>query len=102
MIRRPPRSTLFPYATLFRSQLEALLQPLAMGDVDDRRQHHRALVGFDRVQADLDRELAAVLPQSSEVHTSELQSLSEIVYQLLLEHRKLGAKPVRHEDLDRL
>ena len=39
---------------------EALLQPLARGDVHDGREHHRAFVRFDRVQADLDRELAAV------------------------------------------
>ena len=48
---------------------EALLEPLARGDVDDGRQHHRALVGLDRIQADFDRELAAVLLQAEQIAT---------------------------------
>src|SRR5260370_15475762 len=80
MIRRPPRSTLFPYTTLFRSGRDALGQP-ARVDEDDRRamlldQHRSTIVFVNR----------------SEEHTSELQSHLNIVCRLLLEkkneHRK--------------
>src|SRR2546430_16862122 len=67
MIRRPPRSTLFPYTTLFRSVLRPLVQrgelahepPLRWALVDRRDQRQRLVVGRDR-PADL-AELAAVL-----------------------------------------
>src|SRR5260221_13766452 len=79
MIRRPPRSTLFPYTTLFRSLclhrfrqldvlfLQRLLEALALGDVADRARHQRALLSLERAQADLDRELAAVLASPVEL-----------------------------------
>src|SRR5260221_12611479 len=71
MIRRPPRSTLFPYTTLFRSDQVAVavlqrVQPLF---------HHR--VGFRIERA-----------ERSEEHTSELQSHSDLVCRLLLEKKK--------------
>src|SRR2546427_9169357 len=70
MIRRPPRSTLFPYTTLFRS--------LWAG----RRAHH----GQGRAQADqLSRDSPGL---RSEEHTSELQSQSNLVCRLLLEKKK--------------
>src|SRR2546430_3483922 len=75
MIRRPPRSTLFPYTTLFRSDVEhvhlgVLLEPVAsVPDLDPRER--------DR----------------SEEHTSELQSQSNLVCRLLLEKKK--KKPLR-------
>src|SRR2546430_10928129 len=69
MIRRPPRSTLFPYTTLFRSDQRA--QPVERRD----REGVRAL-GQQRVQ-----------PRSEE-HTSELQSQSNLVCRLLLEKKK--------------
>src|SRR5256886_12541572 len=70
MIRRPPRSTLFPYTTLFRSLLRDIaLQPLRP-EVDQ----HQMVVG-----AAGDR---------SEEHTSELQSQSNLVCRLLLEKKK--------------
>src|SRR2546430_10413065 len=72
MIRRPPRSTLFPYTTLFRSV--ALLDPGALDD---------PLV--TRLEAHL-REV--VVRQRSEEHTSELQSQSNLVCRLLLEKKK--------------
>src|SRR2546425_12339294 len=70
MIRRPPRSTLFPYTTLFRSVI------VVVGDQDhvDRRQ---------RVERDAGRH-----PARSEEHTSELQSLAYLVCRLLLEKKK--------------
>src|SRR2546425_9552972 len=87
MIRRPPRSTLFPYTTLFRSDL-AGSQPLfgfslhrlqlrpTFGGCLRRRAHGIGLVGTARRE---DR---------SEEHTSELQSLAYLVCRLLLEKKK--------------
>src|SRR2546429_1641634 len=73
MIRRPPRSTLFPYTTLFRSQ------------------KHRAAVfqewkdGFEHLLVDGDLEMLR-----SEEHTSELQSRLHLVCRLLLEKKKIN------------
>src|SRR2546430_15624693 len=79
MIRRPPRSTLFPYTTLFRSVEGELEQP----EVDDV-----AGVGTDlHAVAHLER---AAPDDRSEEHTSELQSQSNIVCRLLLEKKKTG------------
>src|SRR5438093_5442899 len=71
MIRRPPRSTLFPYTTLFRSSI-----PGARA-IDRRR---LVLLDRDGLQAREDRR--------SEEHTSELQSLTNLVCRLLLEKKK--------------
>src|SRR3712207_6966465 len=80
MIRRPPRSTLFPYTTLFRSEHE----PEA-GDLEPPRS--RTLVDRGRV-----RRLARVgddlVHHRSEEHTSELQSRQYLVCRLLLEKKK--------------
>src|SRR2546430_5007822 len=91
MIRRPPRSTLFPYTTLFRSHLvlDAALGQLAHAAHRPLDQH-RSLA-----QAD-DQQLAAVghgfidadVVVRSEEHTSELQSQSNLVCRLLLEKKK--------------
>src|SRR5438093_8310500 len=67
MIRRPPRSTLFPYTTLFRSQLPELA---------------RVHVGAAPTQL-------YIGPRRSEEHTSELQSLTNLVCRLLLEKKKI-------------
>src|SRR5258706_3967483 len=74
MIRRPPRSTLFPYTTLFRS---ARLDAGKRDQLDARRQDARDLDQVD--VADAGRQ------QRSEEHTSELQSLTNLVCRLLLE-----------------
>src|SRR2546427_12699830 len=71
MIRRPPRSTLFPYTTLFRSLLP--------GHVSDEPGAHRHL-GTDQALAGASHR--------SEEHTSELQSQSNLVCRLLLEKKK--------------
>src|SRR2546430_15694502 len=77
MIRRPPRSTLFPYTTLFRSE-------------DDARTPHEARP----LEAAQDPQLVGALGGSvlverrSEEHTSELQSQSNLVCRLLLEKKK--------------
>src|SRR5947207_11749766 len=79
MIRRPPRSTLFPYTTLFRSTVR--LYPIARLPRDQRGRHHRA---------------AQSAPgQRSEEHTSELQSHSDLVCRLLLEKKK--TKKTKHK-----
>src|SRR2546422_6255570 len=83
MIRRPPRSTLFPYTTLFRSQ--AVLAHEALRPVDE--QQYEAHVDDD----DADRgELVGIerRDQRSEEHTSELQSRLHLVCRLLLEKKK--------------
>src|SRR2546421_5565913 len=81
MIRRPPRSTLFPYTTLFRSQI-AGTRPEGEGRAPREET-------FNRVSA---RRAGAVTrhPQArrSEEHTSELQSRSDLVCRLLLEKKK--------------
>src|SRR3712207_8743620 len=93
MIRRPPRSTLFPYTTLFRSR-PLLLDLQCRGPAVSRQSRHRldaehvprvlahwsrlALGGHGRVTVD----------QRSEEHTSELQSRQYLVCRLLLEKKK--------------
>src|SRR3712207_7098856 len=82
MIRRPPRSTLFPYTTLFRSEAHALLRELFDRDVV----RHRRVVDEDVHRPErIDRLLDQ--PRSEE-HTSELQSRQYIVCRLLLEKKK--------------
>src|SRR2546422_9604424 len=87
MIRRPPRSTLFPYTTLFRSLPRGKLE-----DAGVRRRHAKAgareLVapGPDH-NAERHRAIAAALTRSEE-HTSELQSRLHLVCRLLLEKKK--------------
>src|SRR4029450_14165452 len=70
MIRRPPRSTLFPYTTLFRSRPE--VRPGRTDGGDRRPRRHREFVG------------------RSEEHTSELQSLTNLVCRLMLVKKQAG------------
>src|SRR3712207_7495761 len=82
MIRRPPRSTLFPYTTLFRSR------PRRGAAVDHSRQDRRfraAAARGVRVKARYTRETNRL---RSEEHTSELQSRQYLVCRLLLEKKK--------------
>src|SRR2546430_10964518 len=81
MIRRPPRSTLFPYTTLFRSSTANLqrcpspftiIQPFFVLETIPPSLHHAGAMGVSR----------------SEEHTSELQSQSNLVCRLLLEKKK--------------
>src|SRR3712207_8296577 len=87
MIRRPPRSTLFPYTTLFRSPRQGSV-PRA-GDGGSRRgcaaQRSRPGPARDRVSG---RRLVRALAGRSEEHTSELQSRQYLVCRLLLEKKK--------------
>src|SRR3712207_7722135 len=97
MIRRPPRSTLFPYTTLFRSRHD----PVATGDAGRDRVHgfpgdgcgveidpleagHEPTKGVEHGGSDL----VLIHAQRSEEHTSELQSRQYLVCRLLLEKKK--------------
>src|SRR5260221_5196734 len=85
MIRRPPRSTLFPYTTLFRSVLHALcdamLGAVGAGDLGERFS--------DRDPAHAGRDSSQFVREvRSEEHTSELQSHSDLVCRLLLSKTK--------------
>src|SRR3712207_7778971 len=99
MIRRPPRSTLFPYTTLFRSALCNGLT-YADGRAQSRLDRIRELVGDERYRQLTGNRLAlgvcsaaAMLHLSdrSEEHTSELQSRQYLVCRLLLEKKKKNA-----------
>src|SRR2546425_7331037 len=88
MIRRPPRSTLFPYTTLFRSIVQVRHRPVfpdeGMGTVRtaEGNAHHLT----PRVDGEGFAE--EVSAERSEEHTSELQSLAYLVCRLLLEKKK--------------
>src|SRR5436190_13743286 len=79
MIRRPPRSTLFPYTTLFRSGPRRDAAHGAQQGVTAR--------GSDSISISISKAYRAA-PSRSEEHTSELQSHSDLVCRLLLEKKK--------------
>src|SRR3712207_7289538 len=86
MIRRPPRSTLFPYTTLFRSAVD-------LGDLADDAVHEVAVVRGhqERALPSLEERLEPddrLDVERSEEHTSELQSRQYLVCRLLLEKKK--------------
>src|SRR5690348_17462651 len=98
MIRRPPRSTLFPYTTLFRSRAH-------------RHRGHARLGcarGLPKAQVSVHHELSHAIPRirdgalqldpalRSEEHTSELQSPVHLVCRLLLEKKKKNTKTHKH------
>src|SRR2546425_7324116 len=86
MIRRPPRSTLFPYTTLFRSQADCAGFAGA-DEIDLWRGFAKRGLGYSAVAPpSVSLALTAVL--RSEEHTSELQSLAYLVCRLLLEKKK--------------
>src|SRR2546425_7348843 len=82
MIRRPPRSTLFPYTTLFRSRLRELV-----GITHFNCSFWFGDLAQARVLRSMERFAREVMPRSEE-HTSELQSLAYLVCRLLLEKKK--------------
>src|SRR3712207_7330901 len=96
MIRRPPRSTLFPYTTLFRSEIKGMKILIAEDDPVSRRMLEKMLAkwGYDVVVAEDGAAAWAGLqgddaPARSEEHTSELQSRQYLVCRLLLEKKKI-------------
>src|SRR5437016_10000378 len=100
MLRRPPRSTLFPYTTLFRSRKPGVFLPESLKKRVVAAKN--IALGFSKI-GDADRKRAArtqtafavtgvlpqvpALPRRSEEHTSELQSLTNLVCRLLLEKK---------------
>src|SRR5688572_30926716 len=91
MIRRPPRSTLFPYTTLFRSALALLGGDERAGRRTQVAVERRALVRILAIAQLLHLDETAVALRRefrSEEHTSELQSQSNLVCRLLLEKKK--------------
>src|SRR2546422_7137323 len=100
MIRRPPRSTLFPYTTLFRSSVQSSFSPLMLRrtEVAGVAGHHRKgghkLIG----QAARTLGLPPGISTRSEEHTSELQSRLHLVCRLLLEKKKKKDRSVRQTD----
>src|SRR5437764_2001798 len=96
MLRRPPRSTLFPYTTLFRSHAGRTPRR------DDRRpQPHPALVGPGRATA-IRRNGVVLVATRSEEHTSELQSPMYLVCRLLLEKKKNNKERKRNRQRVRI
>src|SRR2546430_5909001 len=86
MIRRPPRSTLFPYTTLFRSSIVAAQMRGAIENIADkgRPPQWKGIFSIAR----------------SEEHTSELQSQSNLVCRLLLEKKKRALKRLAYRSPD--
>src|SRR3712207_6912925 len=95
MIRRPPRSTLFPYTTLFRSGVAVLLHAVVLDEgqrpvaavVVGLEVREQVAVGLEHVDAVL---LGVADLHRSEEHTSELQSRQYLVCRLLLEQKNSG------------
>src|SRR2546427_4895523 len=93
MIRRPPRSTLFPYTTLFRSYLQNIV-----GQVLRRWQRPLQSTPLEaEVSFFIHRDGTVSDLQRSEEHTSELQSQSNLVCRLLLEKKKNGVNAGQNE-----
>src|SRR5687767_15448663 len=87
MIRRPPRSTLFPYTTLFRSDAVGVAAGLVARGA-----------GIEGERLDHQRHRRAVARGRSEEHTSELQSLAYLVCRLLLEKKKQKSQQSDYAD----
>src|SRR5258708_21176916 len=102
MIRRPPRSTLFPYTTLFRSSERHAKQAGALGEVAKRTGDDE----YGKPDGERCEGAAAARPcpqhgdcdQRSEEHTSELQSPDHLVCRLLLEKKKNEKQTETQED----
>src|SRR2546427_3820106 len=96
MIRRPPRSTLFPYTTLFRSvvgELDLILGEFGGAHTFEGRLADEWLASEN--EEDFARRVEAIgadIEKRSEEHTSELQTQSNLVCRLLLEKKKKKAK----------
>src|SRR2546425_2225559 len=96
MIRRPPRSTLFPYTTLFRSRPPALDAYSAYGHAELPGSPTRQPRWGGHSEASARGSLE---PLRSEEHTSELQSLAYLVCRLLLEKKKTNNKSIYRQNL---
>src|SRR5258708_27082665 len=92
MIRRPPRSTLFPYTTLFRSSVEEVMNSYVLMErpLLEKNLGFLATLGNN----------AAFIGLRSEEHTSELQSPDHLVCRLLLEKKKLKQRIPRQNSVN--
>src|SRR2546422_7624880 len=88
MIRRPPRSTLFPYTTLFRSRVQKREQVILRAGISDETLGEPACLIAKSLQPENARVVAIEHDSRSEEHTSELQSRLHLVCRLLLEKKK--------------
>src|SRR5688572_31773313 len=97
MIRRPPRSTLFPYTTLFRSLGRVTLKSLP----EDQRKSLKGAVTLDDAPDTQAAIVKLTISMRSEEHTSELQSQSNLVCRLLLEKKKKkkNTKYIKNKDI---
>src|SRR5690349_24013433 len=94
MIRRPPRSTLFPYTTLFRS---VLVHPEELPESVLGYEAVDGIVWFDADANTISTAGRKGLEARSEEHTSELQSRRDLVCRLLLEKKKKKKKNEKYE-----
>src|SRR3712207_8535694 len=96
MIRRPPRSTLFPYTTLFRS-IEQVIEAEKDGNIlqDTFFGDRLLLIAHGNVIAGVDFGKLGEGDVRSEEHTSELQSRQYLVCRLLLEKKKTNKHPIK-------
>src|SRR2546427_8091812 len=102
MIRRPPRSTLFPYTTLFRSQQYASLEAAlaAVVGLEDKWRSDGRWFRYIKYLEEGGRTLTLshlIVKARSEEHTSELQSQSNLVCRLLLEKKKITQQKAQYE-----
>src|SRR5256885_13074368 len=91
MIRRPPRSTLFPYTTLFRSGIEKAVEAVVENIKKMKRDVKGNMIAqVGTISANGDETIGKIIAEAmrSEEHTSELQSPCNLVCRLLLEKKK--------------
>src|SRR3712207_7756385 len=98
MIRRPPRSTLFPYTTLFRSVVTSRAEPQYRSSARLFVNIPRAATVSEQVQG---VQVTVQLLQRSEEHTSELQSRQYLVCRLLLEKKKNISKTTSYQSYNK-
>src|SRR2546425_7708605 len=98
MIRRPPRSTLFPYTTLFRSPDRRVQSATLPGGAGLQCQSRDAVPRRPAARRLHENQRSRVANGRSEEHTSELQSLAYLVCRLLLEKKKKKQVHTHHKD----
>src|SRR5690349_23184577 len=97
MIRRPPRSTLFPYTTLFRSRVCPGEPDVARDESDAVARRRRESMASGSRSPPASRVSPRTRAPRSEEHTSELQSRRDLVCRLLLEKKKKNRRPRREQ-----
>src|SRR3712207_7338693 len=101
MIRRPPRSTLFPYTTLFRSRSSRDEDPTVTATQSPRTEQTTGARPYATVNpytGEVEKEFPFLEPERSEEHTSELQSRQYLVCRLLLEKKKTNSSQLLSDD----